>query len=328
MTARAFHHHLRNLLAGWLCVYGIGTTFTCLPAQEVQSGKKDTQSLGTVQSLAKDGVCQFLVDGEPVLEYRYLPRGPKSYVSLLATPGGVNVLRDSPPDHVHHHGLMFAVGVDDVDYWAEGPTCGVQIPEASFQSYSQKSNDSLVCRLSHSLRWQTPDGNDQLFENRTISFIRDPRAKGASLVVWKTRLVVPKGLEKAELWGRPYFGLGLRFVESMDQNGKLFNSAGKNGVEGTNNQRTQWCAYTAKVDDQPVTVVVMDHPQNPRAPATWFTMDQPFAYLSVTLNLAEEKLVVAAKKPLLLTYGVAVGDGNMEASVIENLFSLFCEYAR
>ncbi|MGQ9504767.1 MAG: PmoA family protein [Thermogutta sp.] len=328
MTAKAFHHHLRNLLTGWLCVYCMGATFIWLSAQEVQSSKKDTQSLGTVQSVAKDGACQFLVDGQPVLEYRYPPRGPKSYVSFLATPGGVNVLRDSPPDHVHHHGLMFAVGVDDVDYWAEGPTCGVQIPEVGFQSYSEKPNDSLVCRLSHALRWQTPDKNDQLFESRTISFIREPRARGASLVVWKTQLAVSKDREKVELWGRPYFGLGLRFVESMDQNGTLFNSAGKNGVEGTNNQRAQWCAYTAKVGDQPVTVVVMDHPQNPRAPATWFTMDQPFAYLSATLNLAAEKLEVTAGKPLVLTYGVAVGDGNMDVSTIENLYSLFCEYAK
>ena len=55
----------------------------------------------------------------PVLRYRYDRVPMKPYVDQLFTPGGVQVLRDSPHDHKHHHGLMFAVAVDGVDFWAE-----------------------------------------------------------------------------------------------------------------------------------------------------------------------------------------------------------------
>lgn len=297
-------------------------------SDDAQAGDKTAQAVGTVQVRAEDGVCKSLVDDRPVLEYRYPARGPKSYVSLLTTPSGVNVLRDSPPDHVYHHALMFAVGIDGVDYWAEGERCGIQVPEGDFQSVSERTNGHGSCRLSHTLRWQAPDGSAQLREKRTIELIQNPKAETATLVIWTSKLTVAEGRTQVELWGRPYFGLGLRFVESMDRNGKLFNSLGGTGVEETNNHRAPWCAYTAQADGKRVTVAVLDHPQNPRAPATWFTMDQPFAYISATLNLAGEKLVLTADKPIVLRYGVAVCDGALDAQGIQNLYSLFCEHVR
>ena len=35
----------------------------------------------------------------------------------------MQVLRDSPPDHKHHHALMFAVAVDGANFWEENPRC-------------------------------------------------------------------------------------------------------------------------------------------------------------------------------------------------------------
>ena len=54
-----------------------------------------------------------------VLEYRTKASPMKPYIRELFTPGGVQILRDSPADHKHHHGLMFALGVDGVDFWEE-----------------------------------------------------------------------------------------------------------------------------------------------------------------------------------------------------------------
>lgn len=328
MSRMLRHLALGRVLMTCCVLFFISGICTLLKAADRELTDQTVQSTATVQTLAKDGVCQFLLNGKPILEYRYPPRGPKSYVSLLTTPAGINVLRDSPPDHVHHHALMFAVGIDGVDYWAEGPGCGVQIPQGVFQCHAEKTTTRFVYRLSHSLRWRVPDGSDQLLEDRSVELIRDSRSSGATLLVWKTKLTAPADREKVELWGRPYFGLGLRFVESTDHNGRLFNSLGNAGVQGTNNQRAQWCAYTAKVDDRPVTVVVMDAPQNPRAPATWFTMDRPFAYISATLNLAAEKLDVAAGQPILLIYGVAVCDGVLEQSDVQNLYTMFCQHVQ
>ena len=43
----------------------------------------------------------------------------KPYADQLFSPAGVQVLRDSPLDHKHHHGLMYALAVDGVNFWEE-----------------------------------------------------------------------------------------------------------------------------------------------------------------------------------------------------------------
>ena len=55
----------------------------------------------------------------PVLAYRYGDVVFKSYVERLHSPLGINILRDQAEGHPHHHGLMFAVNVDGVEFWAE-----------------------------------------------------------------------------------------------------------------------------------------------------------------------------------------------------------------
>jgi hypothetical protein len=105
----------------------------------------------------------------------------------------------------------------------------------------------------------------------------------------------------------------------MDRAGKFMNATGSEGrtVRGTERLvRASWCAYTASVDDQPVTVAMFDHPDNTR-PATWFTMTAPFAYLSATLNLNEQPLVVTQDDPLHVRYGLALWDGEKEPAEIE-----------
>jgi serine protease Do len=65
---------------------------------------------------------------------------------------------------------------------------------------------------------------------------------------------------------------------------------------------------------------MFDHPQNPRHPATFFTMTKPFAYLSATLNLHKEPLKVVSDKPLVLRYAVAVWDGKVETEQIDKCY--------
>ena len=60
--------------------------------------------------------------------YTFAPEQIKPYVRELAPLGGENVLRDSPFDHKHHHGLMFAIKVNGVNFWEETPGCGYEKP--------------------------------------------------------------------------------------------------------------------------------------------------------------------------------------------------------
>lgn len=126
------------------------------------------------------------------------------------------------------------------------------------------------------------------------------------------------------LWGANYFGLGVRFVTPMDKVGAFVYPTDDTSETGADAEkaatRADWCAYTAPVDNKPITFAMFDHPDNARHPATWFTMTTPFAYLSATLNLAKEPITLTAGKPLRLRYGVALWDGKIESDQIGHAY--------
>jgi len=274
-------------------------------------------------------VSQVIKDGDrQVLEYWYGGDLFKPYVAKLFSPSGVNVLRDQIADHPHHHGLMFAVAIDGVDFWAETKTSGREATRG-FEAVKDLPADATgPATLESRLEWVGPaDGQTLAMEARKITVYRR-REPGATLLTWHTRLAPPEGKPSIKLSGSHYFGLGMRFVQSMDGADDFFTPDGKAAGETVRGNerlvRGKWCAYAAEADGKPVTVAMFDHPSNVR-PAWWFIMAKPFAYLSATLNLHREPLTVEAGKPLALTYGVAVWDGRVKADEIEKLYVRWLE---
>jgi hypothetical protein len=279
------------------------------------------QSIGTQ---SENGCATVTVDGKTVLKYYSQPHPYKLYVSELYTPAGIQVLRDSPHDHVHHRALMYAIGIDDVDFWSESPDQkpGTQDSNTFSSGGSSNSSGASVASISQTVNWTSWDKNVLAVENRCIKFHSVQDADVAQLT-WEFTLQPPQGTESAELWGRHYFGLGMRFVESMDEGGRFFSpsKAAPTAVRGTEQLvRAPWCAFIAKVEDKPVTIAMFDDPKNPRHPATWFTMNAPFAYLAATLDLSREKLTISQEKPLKARYGVAVWDGEISQEQVQSTY--------
>lgn len=290
---------------------------------------------GSLPALAQDGLRIAKEPGgvtvrsgdELVLQYQDTPQPMKPYVKQWFTPAGVSVLRDSPFDHKHHHALMFAVAVDGVNFWEEREQSGSQKPRSLSSMKTYTRDGTAWATFTQAIDWTAPKSDAvMLKERRRIDACRvaDP---AASLLIWRCKLEPPPGKDSVTLGGATYFGLGVRFVQSMDTGGRFINADGKTGVQGTNAARSAWCAYSAAADGKPVTVAMFDHPANPRHPATWFTMDSNFAYLAATLDLSKQPLVVEAGKPLELTYGVALCDGQVEAERIEKLYRRLLAWA-
>lgn len=267
------------------------------------------------------------VAGSPLLQYRYGDVPFKPYIKELFTPSGVNVLLDSPPDHVHHHALMFACDVNGVDFWGE--VAAGQVPLG--KQLHERFDDVAVigpqghrwARFAEDARWVSQRGNEALLlEHRTVTAGRVGEP-AVTFLTWESTLSVPRGKESAVLSGAHYHGLGMRFIRSMDNDGEFRNPDNDPGVIFRGEERlsrSRWCAYTAKADGKLVTAAMFDHPDNPRHPATWFTMAKPFAYLSATMRLHEEPLKVLPGKPLVLRYGVALWDGRAETAQIDELY--------
>jgi hypothetical protein len=114
----------------------------------------------------------------------------------------------------------------------------------------------------------------------------------------------------------------------MDAGGQFINAHSQTGVENTNDKRAKWCAYVAKADGKVVTVAMFDYPDNVRHPATWFTMEKPFAYISATLALHKEPLKITPGEPLMLRYGVALWDGQVSPEQIEKAYRRWGDWSR
>ena len=259
----------------------------------------------------------------PVLDYCATAAPFKPYVRELFTPGGVQILRDKVPDHKHHHGLMFAVAVDGVNFWEEAADSGIEKPRGPCELATASFLDTTCTRVLQTLDWTDAHGKRLLVERREIGVVAAKSAAPVTLVLWNSDFSTAKGVDAVKLDGHHYFGLGMRFLQSMDSGGRFFNSANQRGETVQGSERlvaANWCAYTAKADGKPVTAAIFDHPSNPRHPNKIFTMTPPFAYMSATLNLWKEPLLLKAGSKLKLRYAVAVWDGETTAAQIESLY--------
>ncbi len=262
-----------------------------------------------------------IASGRAIARYEPSPAPMKPYVKELFSPSGVQVTCDSPPDHFHHHGLMFAIGANEVDFWTEKPfeRFGRQKPRAM-------DTRVLADGLAQTIDWVGSNGVPVLVERRAIR-AAPPKAGGPNVLTWATT-IEPAGPDAARLWGRHYFGLGIRFPADMNGKGEFVvprDTPPGRVVRGDEILRpAAWCAATGEIGGRRVTVAMWDHPRNARR-ALWFTMSKPFSYLSATLDLEANPLAVQPGGTLALRYGIAVFDGPADAVAIEEARRLWID---
>jgi len=261
----------------------------------------------------------------PVFVYQYNDVPRKPYLKEWYTPNGVNILRDAPHDHKHHHGMMFAIAVDGVNYWEESEVGGYQIHEAISDVRVTSDTDNLGAGFEERLIWHGPESSESVVEeNRSIR--HSPLSnKAVSLLTWQSALKAsPENKnDTVKISGAIYYGLGMRFPEFMDKVGTFFMADDKTGEfeDGPHTlAESSWCAYTVENDETPVTIAMFNCPDNPR-PALWFTMLQPFSYLAATLDLSREPMELKNGEKLSLCYGIAAWDTIVDKSEIELLYT-------
>ena len=256
----------------------------------------------------------------------------KPYFDVFATLEGRNILRDAPADHVHHHALMFAIKIDDVNFWEEYGDFGREVfVQNTLRTDAKESVEGDVIRTATAveckLDWIGPDDKTLLHENRKV--IRNTAGDTDHVFLdWTSTFTLPEGKPSAKLGGNHYHGLGMRFDRTMDDGGRFFSDRGDDQnetVRGTENlTECRWMAYTAKLHGKPVTVAIFDAPENFRKMRA-FTMggrDKIFAYLSATTNLHREPVTMTAEKPVVFRYGIALWEGERSTEEVEKVYEL------
>ena len=230
----------------------------------------------------------------------------KPYLAQLFAPGEkpLPLLADSPPDHFHHHGLMFGLKLDDTDFWAEKDITNAGREEVA-ETLAAPAGDGFTQRL----RWLATDGTCLMDETRVVR-VRST-GKGAAAVNWvdwQSTLTPAGGRAVVRLSGSHYFGLGMRFLPAWDKKAEFLfaGTAGQVVVRGAEKLTPgAWAAVRGEPSGHPVTVLMIDHPGNARA-VKWFTMAEPFCYLSAALGLDTTPAQLKAGECWTLRYGLAV----------------------
>lgn len=176
---------------------------------------------------------------------------------------------DGPEDHVHHRGLMLAwSAVNGYDFWGEtNPGPHGQIVHQRFEGEPERSG--AVVSIEH---W-IAEGKVLVIEKRTI---RPLQLSDDSVgLEWQSELRAAAGKVILSAEGHPYDGLGIRFIRAMG-GGRVLNANGTADIAKANGEAAAWCAYGTGT----ATVAILDSPKNPRNPAPFFVMNQPFGYLS------------------------------------------------
>jgi hypothetical protein len=270
----------------------------------------------SIQSNVEKGELVIQFKGQKLLVYAFATNQFKPYVRELYTLRGENVLRDAPPDHKHHHGLMYAICVNGTNFWEEQTLPGVEkhiempaqlatigpkgLPNAQFTELihwlaltNRAVSDSLAAAL--------------LLEQRTITVTVDEKSQEVA-VRWDSDFRGGPNAGKLTLHGSMYHGLGLRLPKSFDHIAKFQNSANSpyTAPDTHNVIPARWTSVAGQMDGRDIMLAMFGRPNNARGDATFFTMLEGFAYLAATQGLDKQPLEYSAGKEFSLSYLLTV----------------------
>jgi Methane oxygenase PmoA len=274
----------------------------------------------SIDSKVDVGQLAVSYQGRKLLVYAFATNQFKPYVRELYTLRGENVLRDSPPDHQHHHGLMYAVYVNGINFWEERDAPGIEKHvELPVQMARVDAKGTPVASFTEIIHWLAPTNRTAsdslaaalLIEQRTLTVTVDEKNQEVALR-WDSAFQVGPNAGKVTLHGPNYDGLGLRLPESFNHVAKFQNSADQ-PYAGNNTQNviaTRWTSVSGAMDGREVMLALFGRPDNARGDGYFFSMLDPFAYLSATQGVDQKPLEYAAGHKFSLSYLLTVYSDN------------------
>ena len=241
----------------------------------------------------------FEFHGKPLLVYAFAANQFKPYVQSLYSLNGVDVLRDAPPDHLHHHGLMYAIRINGVNFWEETGEPGIEKSVRISNSQTGKNEKGQpTAHFTQLIHWVKSEHRAAprsepyalLVERRTITLTVEEKT-GEVALRWHGAFEVGPAATRVKLTGSNYNGLGLRLPEAFDHTGRHVNSEKTPYEPGQTGDVTsaRWSAVSQPADTRQPMVALFDRSSNP-GETRFFTMLNAFAYLAVTQNLEENPL--------------------------------------
>jgi hypothetical protein len=287
-------------LSGVASLAAVAVTFLlvcCMAAKQNASGDK----IRVTPDEANRRV-DISIDGKPFTAYMWPTTLDKPVLFPLRTAKGTIVTRGFPleprpgerVDHPHHAGMWFNYGnVNDFDFWNNSSAIKSEDKSKMGTVYHREitavKSGSDQGELAVDADWITGKQQTALKEHtrlifrggpgfRSIDRITTLRALGEKIAFHDDKegllgMRVTRALEapsdKAEVFtdasGRP---TPVAKMDNTGVTGVYLTSEGKKG-DAAWGTRGRWCILSGQVDDEPVTIAILDHPSNPGFPTYW-----------------------------------------------------------
>ncbi|MDR3228550.1 MAG: PmoA family protein [Puniceicoccales bacterium] len=324
--------------AAFAAAFSIAAAFTADALLCAEPAKAQAPSKIPVVQTATDVAT--ITIGDAQLRFRHgTPEKPlfKPYVDILTTPAGRNILQDAPRDHIHHHGLMFAIKIDGVNFWEEfrngKPGRETFLRESLTTATADPTPTTAAARgeLGCRLEWRDFSGKHLANETRTIA-LRAGVVPDATLTEWTSEFSpTPERKKVTTLGGNFYHGLGLRFDQSLTKSKARFFAApdAKKPEDGLYDRvaekltETRWIACVGELHGKPVTVAMFDCPKNHRPMLAYSCANKHMTYLSATTNLWRQPLKLQPSEKAVFRYAVCIWEGTKNTEEIEQAHGLW-----
>ncbi len=265
-----------------------------------------------------------------VFDYNLGKGGRRTFTHPLSLPGSPALTTDrataTPVDHPHHQGLW--VGwkkVNGVNFW-EQPREGAEprgYGRVVHQAVVSQETDVSWARLTTENAWTDWESVQHLTETRQAT-VHAPR-DGFMVLDFATTLDPNEGNLTLDLnrgepgqMGLYYSGVMLRYSDEMSP-GKLLDAEGHTEVEEIFGSRSRWCGFSGRhsQDGKVYGITIIDHPENPRHPTTWWTRNLKDFCLLHPSPCYHEPFEVPQGEPLTLRYRLVLHEGPVDPDIVQ-----------
>jgi hypothetical protein len=285
-----------------------------------------------------------LVDGQPFTSYLWPESISKPVLYPLRTASGKVVTRGfplqplpgDPTDHPHHIGMWLNhADVQGVDFWNSTPAARAKRPQKMgtivHRSIDTARGGAGQGELAVKADWVMPDGKTAVHETTRFTFAAavGRRAIDRMTTLAAADAAVPFNDEKDG-----FFALRLAHVleqpspKNAAATGLYRSSEGKTG-DDVWSTRGRWMMLTGKVDGEPVTIAVLDHPSNFGFPTYWHARGyglfaaNPLGGKPFTKGKEASNFSLAKGKPARFVYRVVILSREAKPEEVEAEYQRF-----
>ncbi|MCH2112086.1 MAG: PmoA family protein [Planctomycetes bacterium] len=212
-----------------------------------------------------DGSLEVTIGGKPMTTFRTDRRLPDLWP--LRNSEGLSLARGFPrelirgekQDHPHHQGLWFAHGdIEGIDFWHDH-----QVSVSTEVLELESGNREGRWRTRH--LWNGQEGDPLLSEERNWRVFVDGAVRGLDV-----ELNLQALREDVTFGDTKEGSFALRVAKELvaDQGGVLKNEEGLEGKEVWG-KPSRWIQASGVLRGRKASIVIMDHPRNPRYPTNW-----------------------------------------------------------